>query len=209
MNPIIYAGLEPGLRAFAICKLVPDFIPSSKEERIEASLQSLSEIYGVKASDIRNPPDRRMMFVEPRGMMFFYLRISGYTYNEIAKEFRRNHSSIIHACKNMRTRLLFKNAPERVGFIQLLHELGHIPSVLINTCAGSLFINELIDNKDYTAFFELDMNRYQQIVSKYNSDTLKARLKGDTPNAVSTYYRLIQEKPLHNIYSRKPKHASI
>lgn len=205
MKPEIYAGLEPGVRAFVVCKLVPEFTPTTRIERMEAGIHILSKMYGISEQDFRNPPDRRMMWIEPRGMLFFYLRLCGDTYNEIGKEFKRNHSSILNSCKNISYRLKLSNSPERAGFIQLLYELGHIPSVMVNTCAGTMYLDEIFESQNYGKFFRLDMARYEEIVNKYNSLALKARMTNKIGPKVKTYATKISEKPLNHLYDRKFK----
>jgi len=205
MKPEVYAGLEPGVRAFVVCKLVPEFTPTTKIERIEAGIHILSKMYGISEQDFRTPPDRRMMWVEPRSMLFFYLRLCGDSYIDIGKEFNRNHSSVINSCKNIGSRLKLARSPERAGFIQLLYELGHIPSVMVNTCAGTMYLDEIFESENYGKFFRLDMARYEQIVDKYNSLALKARMTNKVGPQVRTYATRINDKPLSHLYDRKFK----
>lgn len=205
MKPEIYAGLEPGVKAFVVCKLVPEFTPTTRIERVEAGIHALSKIYGIDEKNLRNPPDRRMMWVEPRSMLFFYLRLCGDTYTGIGREFKRNHCSILNSVKNISARLTFYNSPERAGLIQLLNELGHIPSVIVNTCAGSMYLDEIFDSQNYGRFFRLDMARYEAIINKYNSLALKARMTKTEGPRVKTYANRISEKPLNHLYDRKFK----
>lgn len=205
MKPEVYAGLEPGVRAFVVCKLVPEFTPTTRIERMEAGIHILSKMYGISEQDFRTPPDRRMMWVEPRSMLFFYLRLCGDTYVDIGREFKRNHSSVLNGCKNIASRLKLSRSPERTGFIQLLYELGHIPSVMVNTCAGSMYLDELFESENHTKFFNLDMARYEQIVDKYNSMALKARMTNKIMPQVKTYASKMADKPLNHLYDRKYK----
>lgn len=205
MKPEIYAGLEPGVKAFVVCKLVPEFTPTTRIERVEAGIHALSKIYGIDEENLRNPPDRRMMWVEPRSMLFFYLRLCGDTYTGIGREFKRNHCSILNSVKNISARLTLSNSPERTGLIQLLNELGHIPSVIVNTCAGSMYLDEIFDSQNYGRFFRLDMARYEVIINKYNSLALKARMTKTEGPRVKTYANRISEKPLNHLYDRKFK----
>jgi hypothetical protein len=205
MKPEIYAGLEPGVKAFVVCKLVPEFTPTTRIERVEAGIHILSKIYGIPEEHFRNPPDRRMMWVEPRSMLFFYLRMCGDTYTGIGREFKRNHCSILNSVKNISARLTFPNSPERTGFIQLLSELGHIPSVIVNTCAGTMYLDEIFESQNYGKFFRLDMARYEVIVNKYNSLALKARMTNTPMPKVTTYATKISENPLSHLYDRKFK----
>ena len=205
MNPYLYAGLPSRIQAFAICKMIEGYQHTDKEKRHLAAQHVVSQIYGVSVEELQNPPDRRMMFVEARAMMYFYLRITGYKCTEIASIYCRDHSSVVHNTKKFRQTLKFKKVPERAGFIRLLYECGHLPALIVNTIAGSEYLDEIFDNENYQEFFDLNLARYDELVSKHEKRKLIAKLKNEKllEEISSTYFSRIRSTNLESIYHRE------
>lgn len=205
MNPFVYAGLTAEIQAFAACRLIPGWAPKNRHMQHKAAQHVVAEMYDITVEHLVNPPDRRMMFVEARAMIYFYLRMKGnYTYGEIGKMYGRDHSSVVHNMKKMKNALGNKNAPERVGLINLLHECGHIPDLLVNTVAGAQYLDSIFDREAYKEFFALDLAKYDEFDRLHNRRMLKAKLAGQSAETDDhfTYWSRIREEPLKGIYHR-------
>lgn len=207
MNPYVYAGLPAEKQAFAACRLIPGWAPKNKAMQHKAAQHVVAEMYGITVEELRNPPDRRMMFVEARAMMYFYLRMrGGYTYTDIGKMYGRDHSSVVHNMNKMKNALRRKNSPERAGLINLLHECGHIPSLLVNTVPGAQYLDSIFDREAYKEFFALDLSKYDEFDRLHNRRLLKAKLQGkDDKEDQFTYWSRIREDNLNGVYHRNYK----
>jgi len=209
MHPYIFAGLDPQKQAFTAVKLIPGWMPSTKELRAEAAQMIVADLYGITVEELKNPPDRRMMFVEARSMIYFYLRmVDNYTYKRIGEIFKRDHSSVVHNVKKFKHALSVKHSPERVGYIHLLNECGHIPKLLINTVPGSQYLDSIFDRQAYKEFFALNLARYDDFDKAHTKRLLTAKIKGDKDwfdNTVSTYYTRIKQNNLSDLYHRSYK----
>jgi hypothetical protein len=206
MHPDYFAGLDKTLQAFVACKQIPGWCPPSKEARFEAVCHIAATIYGIKVQDLKDPPDRRMIFVEARAMVYFYLRLCDYTYKEIGVRFKRDHASVIHNVKKMGQALSFKSSPERVGFIQLLYELGHIPLILINTVAGAQYLHGVFDQANYKEFFDLNLSYFDKLSEKARKQMVRSKIMGDYSHdmfQIETFHKRIKDRPLEGVYMRK------
>lgn len=164
----------------------------------------ICEMYDITLEQLVNPPDRRMMFVEARAMIYFYLRMRGkYTFSEIGKMYGRDHSSVVHNIKKMKNSLRVRSSPERVGLINLLNKCGHIPDLLVHTVAGAQYLDSIFDRSAYREFFALNLAQYDEFDQIHSRRLLKAKLQGK-PESVPTftYYSRIQEEPLKGLYHR-------
>lgn len=207
MHPYIYTGLPGRIQAFAICKMIEGYQHTDKRKRHLAAQHVIAQIYGISVEDLQNPPDRRMMFVEARSMIFFYLRIMGYKCTEIARLYSRDHSSVIHNTKKFKQVLKLKKAPERAGFVRLLYECGHIPALIVNTIPGSEYLDEIFDREFYDEFFDLNLARYDELVSKHDRRKLVAKLKNKQlkESVDSTYFSRMRGTSLDSMYHRNYK----
>ncbi len=205
MNPYIYAGLPATTQAFATCNMIEGYRHADKRKRHLAAQHVVSTIYGVHVDHLKDPPDRRMMFVEARSMLFFYLRITGYTCVEVARAYSRDHSSVVHGTKKFLNAVTQKRAPERAGFIRLLYECGHIPALIVNTVAGTEYLDEIFDKKDFNEFFNLNLARYDELLIAHEKRKLVAKLKQEElkSSVSSTYFSRIKDAKLDSIYHRK------
>ncbi len=207
MNPYIYAGLPGRTQAFAICKMIEGYRHTDKSKRHLAAQHVVAQIYGIDVEDLQTPPDRRMMFVEARSMIFFYLRINGYKCTEIAKLYGRDHSSVIHNTKKFKGILKLKRSPERAGFVRLLYECGHLPALIVNTVPGTEYLDEIFDREFYDEFFNLNLARYDELSSHHERRKLVAKIKNEKlkDTVTSTYFTRIRETSLETVYHRKYK----
>lgn len=206
IHPDYYVGLDTQMQAFAACKTTPGGKPPDKQTRFHACVMIVAEIYGISYDEIVSPPDRRMIFVEARSMVFFYLRVLNLTYKEIGRFFGRDHSSVIHNVKRMCYTLDRGNAPERAAFVQLLQTMGHIPMILVNTHAGSQYLHEIFDARKYSEFFDLNLAYFDQLAARIKRNKLKAAMTGVKyqPFKYRSFHSWILEEPLKGIYMKKP-----
>lgn len=162
------------------------------------------EMYDITLDELITPPDRRMMFVEARGMIYFYLRMrGGYTFSHIGRMYGRDHSSVVHNIKKMKNALARRNCPERAGLINLLHKCGHLPDLLVHSVAGAQYLDNIFDRGAYKEFFALNLAQYDEYDKLHNRRLLKAKLQGKEELVPQfTYYSRIQDEPLKGIYHR-------
>ena len=200
-------GLPKEVQAFATCKMIEGFQISNKTMRHDAAKHAVAVMYAIIVEELVNPPDRRMMYIEARGMIFFYLRITGWRCLEIARAYGRDHSSVIHNTKKFRRQMSFSKSPERIGLIKLLNECGHIPSLIVNTIPGTEYLDEIFDKEDYEQFFNLNLKRYDELLKQHNRRKLIAKLKQEktTEDINSTYFSRIRSLPLDTMYHRSYK----
>jgi len=205
MNPYIYAGLPATTQAFATCDMIEGYRHTDKSKRHLAAQHIVATIYGVDIEHLKTPPDRRMMFVEARSMLFFYLRLTGYTCMEVARVYGRDHSSVVHGTKKFLNAVKQKRAPERPGFIRLMYECGHVPALIVNTVAGTEYLDEIFEKGDFNVFFNLNLARYDELLLAHEKRKLVARLKQNElkSSVSSTYFSRIKEAKLDSIYHRK------
>ena len=64
---------------------------------------------GLSASFIIRSTSRQREFVIIRSIIMYELRREGHTFKKIGKKFRRDHSTVMHACKNFETWKQFPN----------------------------------------------------------------------------------------------------
>ena len=203
MNPYSFAGLPPEKQVFVACKVVPDYTPISREQQLDAAIQVVAEIYGVKVSQVKNPPDRRMMFVQARSMVMFYFHLRGWTATAIGRALGRNHASVLHSIRNFKNSLSLKRCPERIGFTKMLFDMGHLPLQVSGTIAGGQYLDEIYDSEKYETLLSLSPAYLDLLTQRRNASALKARLKGDVLEEPSSYHKRWQQDPLNNLYYRK------
>lgn len=211
IHPYFYAGLDAQLQAFVACKSIPNWTPPTKESQFHAAVHIVADSYGITYDELLTPPDRRMIFVQARAMVFLYLRFMNYTHKEIGIFFGRDHSSVIHNVKNMCNTLDIKKAPERAVMINLLHQMGHIPMILVNTLAGSQYLHEIFNARKYSEFFDLNLAYFDQLSISLKKKQLHAKMTGQLSKLSRTesFHTWIKKEPLKGIYMRsihpKPK----
>lgn len=209
MHPYIFAGLDPQKQAFTAVKLIPGWTPANKQLRAQAAQMIVADLYGIKVDQLTNPPDRRMMFVEARAMIYFYLRmVDNNTFKGIGEMFGRDHSSVIHNIKKFKNALAIKHSPERAGYIHLLNECGHIPRLLVNTIPGTQYLDSIFDRGAFKEFFALNMARYDEYDKAHTKRLITAKIKGDKEwlnKSNTTYYTRMKENSLNNLYHRNYK----
>jgi len=177
--------------------------------QFKLACETVAAIYGVTLEEVKNPPDRRQMFVEARYMVIFYLRLRRWSTTEIGRNFNRDHSSVVHATKRFDCYLQNPRSPERAGFVRLLSTMGHLPEALTNTVAGSRYLTEIFNKGVYEEFMCLNLERFEQLQKEDARELMIARLSHDRREALKqrpkSFYSQWQDTPLDHMFHRKDK----
>ena len=105
-----------------LLELKPDAFYSAKSDEL---VEIVAEVCGVSPENIMSR-SRHTEYAHARFLIFRTLRRMGYSYNQIAQKFNKNHATIIHGCNTIETLLSINDSSTKYKVEELEKRLEKV-----------------------------------------------------------------------------------